>query len=1171
VSRRAYPVPKSTLDLQATASDPALSAWVSANAGSGKTHVLVRRVIRLMLRDIDPGRILCLTYTRAAAANMSNRVFQTLSGWAMLSDERLAAEIADLEDRPPAPEKLALARRLFARALETPGGLKIQTIHAFCESVLQRFALEANVPAHFQLLDALQEEALFGAARRELLSGAMGAGTPQVSAAVAAVLARSGEDGLGKLLDAILRNRDGLRAFVDRLAPEPWRDGDLFQAFGFASHETASSIAATALPLPGFDPSFLDRFGSAADATGAAKAQSMVAGLGRALAAADPEVGFELLCGAMLSGKGEMFSPVTVAPKKLAALLPDLYDRYGEACAHLLAVRDRLDLYLTLEATGDALSLADWLIGRYERLKAGRGFLDFNDLITRTARLLSRTDASAWVLYKLDQGLDHILIDEAQDTSPDQWAVIRQLADDFFAGASGRGKGRTVFAVGDEKQSIYSFQGAAPESFALTGTAFSAKVRQAEGRFERIRLNLSFRSTEDVLRAVDHVFADESSRRGLTFDDLTIEHSAWRAGAPGIVEVWPSLGAEAVVEPDDWTRPIDQATAPAVRLAEKIASTIDGWLSAGERRADTDERLLPGDIMVLVRRRGSFVNALTRAMKARGIPVAGADRLRLTDHIAVRDLIALGRVLLQPHDDLSLAAVLRSPIFDLPETALEALAARRGGRSLHDVLMDRARADVALETIAAQLRRWSADAVFRRPFDFYSGLLVADGLRGRLVGRLGEDAAYLIDEFLGFALAQEKTGLADLETFLATLETARPEIKREMDQTRHQVRIMTVHASKGLEAPVVFLVDAGAASFHASHQPLLMPFEGGPEDDTLRGYLWRAPGIGRPRALAALEAGVAARADDEYRRLLYVGMTRAEDRLVLCGFHGKTQPGPSTWLSVARRALLQTGSCEEVQDPAFADPRLIFRVNAAPPRRAGDAAGDQGATTELVLPPELLRPLPPTTLPPRPLSPSSVGSLLIEPAAEPMPEGSPVLDALAEPGFALRRGTAIHRLLQVLPDMPEEARDDAARRYLGTVGRDWPPGARQTALAAVSAIFSEPQFAAIFQEGSRAEVAVMGHVEIGGVRRLVSGQIDRVAITPDRVTIVDYKTSRPVPGDADQVPAGQVTQLALYRALLAQLYPGREIVAALLYSEAPRLLPLPAEALDAALARLGVS
>jgi ATP-dependent helicase/nuclease subunit A len=1158
--------PPETLDLQARAADPDHSVWVSANAGSGKTHVLSQRVVRLLLQGIDPSRILCLTYTRAAAANMSNRVFKDLADWSMLGDAELSRRIAAIERRDPNAKKLTRARRLFARALETPGGLKIQTIHAFCEAVLHQFPLEANIAAHFDMLDPRMEQALFAEVRRDMIGGAVAADNPELGEAFATVLSRGGEFGLDTLLGEIVNRRDGLRAFIDRLAGEPGFV-ELYDEFDVPRGETARAVAERAWPLADFSRDYFARFAAVAEEEGAARViNDMLPHLRHAFEETDPERRLDLLVAGFLKGDGTPYSLTTTFKAAMRRKLPDVNERYLAAANAVIAAAERVALIRMLEGTCAALTIADWLIARYEQVKTGRGFLDFNDLITRTVRLLARADVGPWVQYKLDQGIDHILIDEAQDTSPQQWDVVKRLAEEFFAGLGARENiARSVFAVGDEKQSIYSFQGAAPEAFAETRHYFGERAEQAGSRVEKVELTWSFRSTNDVLEAVDAVFAPEPARRGVTAG-TGVRHRAIRAADPGYVEIWPSIAADAVEEPDDWTLPVDHARAAAVRVAENIARTINGWISAGEIIEGTGKRLSPGDVMVLVRKRDRFMHALGRALKAKSIAVAGADRLRLAGHIAVRDLMALGRVLLQPNDDLSLAALLKSPAFGLSEETLFALAAGRArGVSLFAALRQKSREDAALGDVVARLDRWADEAAFRPVFEFYAGVLGRDRMRARFIARLGPEAAEVVDEFLSFCLAEEKTGLPGLEAFLTTLENAGPELKRQMDQTRDEVRIMTVHAAKGLEAPVVFLVDGGSKPVSDQHLPRLMPFETR-KIGAGRGYLWRSGvDVANPFSEQAMQRARDL-ADDEYRRLLYVGMTRAEDRLIVCGYHGRGKPGNS-WHNLVSAGIGASEHTTEAVNRFTGQTVRRFRVTDISGSKRG-APPEQGRfSLEAGMPPELARPAPPPEELPRPLSPSGASLLIEQESPAGVVTRSPVLEA-EEPGLAIRRGIAMHRLLQMLPALPLGERAAATARYLARVGADWPAEERDRIAETALAVLAAPDFAPLFSPESRAEVALMGTIAVRGKPRAVSGTVDRLSVSAKEVLILDYKTNRPPPLDLAGVPPGYVLQLALYRALLSPLYPGRPVRAALLFTEAPRLIELPPEAMDTALARL---
>lgn len=1169
-----------TLRRQRLASAPDTSAWVSANAGSGKTHVLAVRVVRLLLSGVDPARILCLTFTKAAAALMSRRVFDMLGGWIALDDETLAKEINKMEGAPPGKTRLLRARRLFAEALETPGGLKIQTLHGFCEAILHQFPIEARVAGHFEVFDDLAAaEAMRVAEDEVLVAAAEDPGSP-LGRAFAEVVARTSESGVTAVLREAVAARDDLRLWFD--AEEPYRTaamGDdplatvaarLRSSLGLGPTETTETVEAAFLPSPHFDAAFLARLLPVLEASDKPTDTELAADFRKFAAMTVPAERIEAWLDLFFrSGHDEPRATSRFGTKAVKATVPDLEARFAAEAARLEALLDKRRSLSALTGTIALLRLADAVIDRYERAKTLAGALDFEDLIVRTATLLSRSDAAAWVQYKLDKGIDHVLVDEAQDTSPRQWQVIRSLTAEFFAGEGRAGAGtRTLFAVGDEKQSIYSFQGAEPG-------AFDAERRRVRGatagvaKFELVQLALSFRSTDDVLGAVDRVVEANGLMSHLVADpaDYT-SHTARRLGEAGAVEVWAPSVAVAAEEPEDWTAPPDAVDRRnhVLALADRIARTVAGWIASGERLERTKAPIRAGDCLILVRKRGAIVEALTRALKRHGVPVAGADRLRLGAHVAVMDLVALGQVALLPEDDLSLAALLKSPLLGVDEEALFRLAHARPG-SLAAALEAVGDDEPTLATARDRLRRWRAGADRARPFEFFARVLGPEGGRAAFLARLGPEAEDVLDEFLAAALAHERAGPSTLAGFLATLAAADTDIKRETEAGRDEVRVMTVHGAKGLEAPVVIVVDDGGRPVDAGKRPALTElapaFADAGDGPTPAPRVW-APSE-RPRVVRDAQKRADDAAYSEYLRLLYVAMTRAEDRLVVCGLEGlKKSSGPErkTWRRLVEEALVS--DVARVEPIVTDDTTVGWRWRRVPPRPVPAASGDVvEATPDPVAPDWFGRP-PPVETPPLLVAPSAVERL-----AEDAPEALPAVNALdAAEGterFAIARGRAVHRLLEILPGVAPERRGTAAAALAARLLAEADPADRARAVAEALAILADPRFAAVFGPSSRAEVAVVGHLRVAGREARLGGRIDRLVVEADRVVVVDYKTNRPAPADLDAVPSEHLTQMAAYAAVLLDLYPGRRIEAGLLYTAAPRLVAVPPERLLAVL------
>ena len=672
--RPARAIPDALRRDQMEASDPAVSAWVAANAGSGKTHVLVQRVIRLLLDDVDPARILCITFTKAAAANMANRVFDELRRWTALDDASLDQAIRNISDTTPDAARRARARRLFALALETPGGLKVQTIHAFCTRLLHQFPFEANVAARFEVLDEAAQARLLGEMTLAVLLEAAQDPDGALGRALAIAISVAADQTFKEVMAEAIRKRDILRGWIDHCGSAESAIASLCNALGVAAHDSVEEIETGMTNGPTLPPG---AWASVARklACGSKQDQEQASRLLGALNAAGPErvnAYFELFFTGDLKPRQQL---VTAA---LARSEPDLAARLAAEQARLLPLLEQRKAAMCRDRTGALIAVADAVLSRYQAAKDRRGLLDYDDLIDKTLVLLGE-ERAAWVHYKLDQGIDHILIDEAQDTSPKQWEIIRRLTGEFFAGAGARAVRRTMFAVGDEKQSIFSFQDAAPREFAQMLAHFR-RAHEAGGlQLIRREFKHSLRSGPNILSAVDKVFARKEIYASVTADSDGIPpHIALPDAAPGLVEIWETIKPQPRHEIEAWDAPFDDVTetSPQARLAARIARTIRRMTEQGSRA---------GDVLVLVRQRGPLFEAIIRALKDIQVPVAGADRLILTEHIAVMDLMALADALLLPDDDLALAAVLKSPLFDLNDDDLFELAWGRKGSSAQRV------------------------------------------------------------------------------------------------------------------------------------------------------------------------------------------------------------------------------------------------------------------------------------------------------------------------------------------------------------------------------------------------------------------------------------------------------------------------------------------------------
>ena len=1131
---------------QREASDPRVSAFVSASAGSGKTKLLTDRLLRLMLGGpdqpgADPRRIQCLTFTRAAAAEMALRLQDRLGRWVTMSDAALGDALADL-GVPVDEIRLRRARALFAMVLDLPGGMRIGTIHAFCQSLLRRFPVEAGISPHFQLVEGGEARLMLEEARETVLTAA-------APGSVALIAEAQRTEGFGSLVATLDAQRDRMAWLLGRL-PAQQRSA-LRRALG-VSARSEEALLLDAVSWPGEAEMrravrLMLAHGSPAAKDRAAKMEAWLAAmpLGRV-------EHWDWWQSALLTDKEAPRNPSTFAVKALLERHPELIEAVEAEQDRVRAMLDQRRAVQLVEASAALLDLAVPVLQRYAQRKREGGLLDYADMIGHTAMLL-RDPGAAWVLYKLDGGLDHLLLDEVQDTSPEQWRIAHVLTEEFFAGIGRAAEEppRTFFAVGDPKQSIYSFQGADPDEFDRSHAQMAERVRDAGQQWRDVPLDVSFRSTAPVLDLVDAVFADPVAAHGVVSPGAKpLRHFANRTGDAGRVELWPLQPRPEKRAREAWEVAERNEEQPSAQqaLATALARWIKGQLGEGVLLPSQGRPLEAGDVLVLVQRRGIFAPALVRALKVASVPVAGLDRLALREQLAVQDLLALCDALLLPGDDLQLACVLTSPLGGLSDGSLMDLALGRPDR-LWEALRVRAPERRVWADALRFLDALHARADFATPHALLSEALGPLGGRARLLRRLGPEAAEPIDELLTASLAYASAHPPSLQGFVHWMRASSEEVKREPEGPGGLVRVMTVHGAKGLQARLVILPDTtGEKSRDEKFTWLRDPEGGGSVPVWVPRVAMRSERVFRAVDREADEDRA------ERNRLLYVALTRAQDRLVICGWEPK-KLAPESWYAMARRGFERLDAKTEPFTALAGDwtgERLV--VESAQQRRVprADVAARE---VEAPLPAWAGRapdwrpvPLPPEPLPPHPIAasrPEGVELGVVPRTASPLAARQGVDPFL--------HGRLVHALLQNLPDLPPSERPGAARSYAARPGFGLPHAEARRVAEEALRVLADPSLAPLFGPGSRAEQPLVGVVD-GAV---VSGVADRVAVMPSEVLVADYKTDRDPPERAEDTPALYLAQLAAYHAVLAAAFPDRPVRCVLVWTRAGRATLIP--------------
>ena len=1116
---------------QLAAVEPRDDIWLSASAGTGKTQVLTARVIRLLLTaGVRPENLLCITFTKAGAAEMSERINRQLAAWVQKKDSEIASDLQAI-GADYGPEAKIKARQLFASVLDAPGGgLQIMTIHSFCQSILGSFPEEAGLVPGFKAIEGREQAQLF----REALSGMiLSAQDGPVVPALQTMSLEMGEDAAMAFLrkcaavpDVMASIPDGAGALIwARRLAEVGFDGPIDAYFEeeLSDHRIDRASIETVAAMN-------REWGGARGNGRAEKIETWLAMDPAARAAA-----FDILHGCWWSASKN--EPM-VASKGFTP--PD--DRYADIALDLaLWTKGLIDKQLRAqyaERLANAVLVGKAFATEYAQSKSAHGVVDFDDMIRKTAGLLNANRMSEWIRYKLDRRTDHILVDESQDTNKAQWDIIRALSDDFYSedrreeNQSERSTAaRTIFSVGDFKQAIYGFQGTAPERYREAGDEFEARIGDAGVELKRLDLSQSFRSTPPILRFVNALIAS-SGHEAFGIDRAIAEHASKKADI-GLVELLEPVTADVADEGGDGDDEESWVTSEKRLLAQKLADHAKALIDEAPWLTTQNQRLRPGDIMFLLRSRGELASLLVAQLHERGVPVAGIDRLRLLQPLVVQDLLATVRFVLQPDDDLSLACLLVSPLFGWSQERL----LERGYRPDKSVSLWqhlRGHGDIADEL--APLEDMLGRADFVTVYDFLEHTLSGPVAgRRKFAARLGNESLVPMEEMLNAAIQFEQQQGGGLQNFLDWFDSGDIEIKREGESDTNEVRVMTVHGAKGLQAPVVILADTTADPTKKPDRSAELLI-----DEGRRAPLLPIRKAEESARLADIVEMQKKRESAEHMRLLYVAVTRAEERLIMTGSLGISRKGVApeqSWYAALERGMLALGA-EWNEDATWG--RAVRHlgmegVAALAPMATGARPEAAGAPT--VAPPWLFADAPGEQKPPRPLVPSRL-------------DDDDYGDAPASTAMrvAAERGKLIHALFERIED--GTSLDRAARWLFAQAGEGIDANAL---LAEAKAITDNPEWADLFGPDARAEVPIAAVVG----ETVVSGRIDRLVVTPGHIRLLDFKTGRSVPADANSVAIPYLRQMAHYVAALEVIFPAASVEAALLFTHAPRLVELP--------------
>lgn len=1041
---------------QIKASDPSSSIWVSASAGTGKTKILTDRVIRLLLTGAELNKILCLTFTNAAANEMKERIIGTIFRWSILPDHELALELEKTQGAPASYKQLILAADLYEQYLRSENSLNVQTIHSFCQKLLKQFPLEAGISPNFQIIDEIKEQALLNEIKTIIIRH------PNLEIITRYLITNFHELIIDEIFNEIIQNK---QLFTHN---NIIYDCDIIE---ISKH----LIAKLSTPIEEYFTDFIEH-------------QLLQNILG-----SNPT--FSQVKDLFLTAQGTMRKHLDKNLKKNQILYDELLELQQEFYQKTQEFKNQQLQYFSklIEL------LSSSLISEYENIKAKKALLDYDDLIEKSCLLLSNSDAKEWILYKLDGFIDHLLVDEAQDTSGSQWKVINSLITEFYSGEGSNKTDRTIFVVGDAKQSIFSFQGAELNTFIETNLKLAEKIYYANKKFSNIELEVSYRSGQEILDVVYAVFCSQQKIAPYSFAMPIYNLEAFRKNLKSSVELWPLCKAPSEKQ-DFWPiKENPQSENVQIILANQIASYIKTLIDSKIILSSTQKAVRPQDIMILFRKRDQLVKQVIRSLEEHNLHTSGLDRINLQENMAVQDLLNIARFVLNPDDDLNLASLLKSAIIGATDKELYDLTTNRTGSLWHSLEIN----STKYQDLHGKLLEFQTLYTQTNILEFFQYITDIMGYRALLTEQ-NDDA---INELLYICENYMIQHNNSMQKFLLWLGSINSSIKRE-NLGEDQIRIMTVHGAKGLQAPIVIMCDTTSMPsnnnrfFWAENKQLVASKHSEDSSEYLQELKNEAKKLGYA----------------EYLRLLYVAMTRAQEKLIICGYQAAKNVSEDCWYEIINRTMQRLASAQE-------DGSLIYGRNEINDITA-EASTLSSNQNIIHFYPEFLN----KTLAIKTRVDSYIASSTTPLAQENHLEYGLIFHKILEDSISSKKldKMSSHPFIKSLSSAQQN-------RILGSIEK----------------IQGNLEFRELLKLKTFTEIN-MGTLQNSSSIDLK--RVDLMICDHERVIIIDYKSDNKPPQNIDHVPLSYIEQLAHYKQICQLIYPSKQIITKILWLENGQLM-----------------